>query len=58
VDGDTVRRAKAAGLDPSSLLAAHDSYRLLAATGDLLHAGPTGTNVADVVIGFVSAARG
>ncbi len=58
VDGETVGRAKAAGLDPSSLLAAHDSYRLLATTGDLIRTGPTGTNVADVVIGFVSAATG
>jgi hydroxypyruvate reductase len=57
VDGETVRRAKAAGLDPSSLLKAHNSYPPLAAAGDLIHTGPTGTNVADVVLGFVSAAK-
>jgi glycerate-2-kinase len=55
VDGGTVRRAKAAGLDPSSLLKAHHSYDLLEATRDLIHTGPTGTNVADIVVGVFSA---
>jgi glycerate-2-kinase len=50
VDGGTVARARARGLDPDGALAATDSNALLAATGDLVRTGPTGTNVADVVI--------
>jgi glycerate-2-kinase len=50
VDGDTVARARAAGVDPTAALAATDSHRLLARTGDLVVSGPTGTNVADVVV--------
>lgn len=50
VDGDTARRASDAGLDPAAALAAGDSGSLLEATGDLLHTGPTGTNVGDVVL--------
>jgi len=50
VDGDTVARARAAGADPAHALAATDSARLLGATGDLLVTGPTGTNVADLVV--------
>jgi glycerate-2-kinase len=50
VDGETVARARAAGLDPAAALAATDSHSLLAHTGDLIRTGPTGTNVADVVV--------
>ncbi len=50
VDGATIRRAHAAGIDPHAALATTDSHRLLAATGDLVVTGPTGTNVADVVV--------
>ena len=50
VDGETVARARAAGADPAEALAATDSHRLLARTGDLVRTGPTGTNVADVVV--------
>jgi hydroxypyruvate reductase len=38
------------GLDPAAALAATDSHPLLAATGDLVVTGATGTNVADVVV--------
>jgi glycerate-2-kinase len=55
VDGDTVARARARGLDAEAALAATDSHRLLAATGDLLPGGPTGTNVADVVVALRAA---
>jgi hydroxypyruvate reductase len=48
VDGGTVARARAAGLDSAAHLARFDSHPLLAATGDLLKTGPTGTNVADI----------
>jgi glycerate-2-kinase len=50
VDGETVARARRAGIEPSAVLAATDSHRLLAATGDLVVTGPTGTNVADIVV--------
>jgi glycerate-2-kinase len=50
VDGDTVARARARGYDPVAALAATDSFPVLDATGDLLRTGPTGTNVADVVV--------
>jgi glycerate-2-kinase len=50
VDGDTVARARGAGFDPVAALAATDSHSVLAATGDLVVTGPTGTNVADVVV--------
>lgn len=41
------------GHDPEEALARHESYAALAAGGALLHKGPTGTNVMDVVIGVV-----
>jgi hydroxypyruvate reductase len=50
VDGETVARARRAGLDPEAALAATDSHTLLASAGDLVVTGPTGTNVADVVV--------
>ncbi len=45
---DTLARARAAGLDPRAVLAAHDSYGLFHAVGDLVTTGPTLTNVNDV----------
>jgi glycerate-2-kinase len=45
---DTLARARAAGLDPRAMLAAHDSYGVFAALGDLVVTGPTLTNVNDV----------
>jgi hydroxypyruvate reductase len=50
VDGTTWERARRAGLDPESMLANNDSYRLFEALGDLLKTGPTGTNVNDLVV--------
>ncbi|WP_372622924.1 glycerate kinase [Falsiroseomonas sp.] len=44
----TLARARAAGLDPRAMLAAHDSYGVFEALGDLLVTGPTLTNVNDV----------
>ncbi len=52
VDGTTDARARDAGLDPAAALEAADSGALLEATGDLVHTGPTGTNVGDVVLGL------
>ncbi len=45
---DTLARARLAGLDPRAVLAAHDSYGLFDAIGDLVRTGPTLTNVNDV----------
>ncbi len=53
VDGSTVARARALGLDPHDFLRRHDSYTLLHALDDLHRTGPTGTNVMDLVIGVV-----
>jgi glycerate-2-kinase len=50
VDGGSVVRARAGGIDPARALEATDSHRALAAAGDLVRTGTTGTNVADVVV--------
>lgn len=50
VDGTTWDRLAAAGADPWRALAENDSHPALDAAGDLLRTGPTGTNVADLVI--------
>jgi hydroxypyruvate reductase len=42
-------------VDPVRALEATDSHRVLAAAGDLVRTGPTGTNVADVVVALRSA---
>ncbi|MGD9597578.1 MAG: DUF4147 domain-containing protein [Steroidobacteraceae bacterium] len=52
VDGDTWQRIIDAGLDPGAALARADSGTALEAAGDLVHTGPTGTNVGDLVIGL------
>jgi glycerate-2-kinase len=48
VDGETIRKAKAAGLDPDAYLANNDSYHFFQKSGGLLITGPTGTNVMDI----------
>lgn len=45
---DSLARARALGIDPRERLAAHDSYGVFAALGDLVVTGPTLTNVNDV----------
>ena len=52
-DSETVARARAAGLDPQRALAQNDSHTFFRALDDLLITGPTGTNVADLLIGIV-----
>lgn len=52
VDGGTLHRAEQAGFDADATLAAADAGALLAAAGDLIHTGPTGTNVMDLVLGL------
>lgn len=57
VDGLTVARGMLAGLDVRRCLERFDSGRFLEASGDLIHTGPTGTNVMDLVIGYRADSR-
>lgn len=52
IDGETCSRVALAGLDVQDCLDAADSATALAAAGDLIYTGPTGTNVGDLVIGL------
>jgi len=52
VDGETCERITLAELDAGRCLAEADSARALDASGDLVHTGPTGTNVGDLVLGL------
>jgi hydroxypyruvate reductase len=57
VDGTTVARASALGLDPGAHLEKNDAYPFFEALGDLVVTGATGTNVADLAIGLATAGR-
>lgn len=48
VDSTTMDRARAAGLDPNAFLSDNNAYAFFDALGDLIHTGPTGTNVGDL----------
>jgi hydroxypyruvate reductase len=50
VDGETVARALAKGLDPREFLARNDSYHFFERLDDLVMTGPTNTNVMDLRI--------
>lgn len=50
VDAGTVARGVAAGRDPEISLRRADAGTFLEASGDLVHTGPTGTNVMDLVV--------
>jgi len=50
VDGGTLERASALGLDPDEHLRENDSYNFFHALEDLFITGPTGTNVMDLQI--------
>lgn len=52
VDSSTVQRGESTGLDVRQSLQAADSGTFLAASGDLINTGPTGSNVMDVIIGL------
>jgi hydroxypyruvate reductase len=52
VDAETCAQVALAGLDPDDCLSRADSGRALAAADALVRTGPTGTNVADLVIGL------
>jgi glycerate 2-kinase len=57
-DGDVLARGAALGLDARAALARADSGSYLAATGDALVTGPTGTNVMDLVLALAPGDRG
>jgi hydroxypyruvate reductase len=50
VDGTTMQRARAAGIDWSDVLARSDSHEPLFRLGQLIPGGPTGTNVCDLYL--------
>lgn len=50
VDGTTISRASARGLDWRTALDANDSWSFFAALGDLIRTGPTDTNVGDIQV--------
>jgi hydroxypyruvate reductase len=50
VDATTLGRARAAGLAPDRYLSDNNAYAFFDALGDLIHTGPTGTNVGDLQI--------
>lgn len=52
VDGGTVARGEALGCDARTALVRADAGTFLEASGDLVHTGPTGTNVMDLVLGM------
>ncbi|TLY63944.1 MAG: DUF4147 domain-containing protein [Gammaproteobacteria bacterium] len=57
VDAETCARLALAELDADECLRRADSGTALAAAGDLIHTGPTGTNVGDLVIGIKLSAQ-
>jgi hydroxypyruvate reductase len=52
VDAETCARIALAGLEPDECLSRADAGTALAAADALVRTGPTGTNVADLVIGL------
>jgi glycerate 2-kinase len=48
VDSTTLERARAARLQPDAFLERNDAYHFFETLGDLVHTGPTGTNVGDL----------
>jgi len=52
VDGQTVSRAAAQGLNAQAYLDQHDSYHFFQALDDLIITGPTNTNVNDLILIF------
>lgn len=52
IDGQTIMRAESEGLNTQEHLDTYNSSAFLNASGDVIHTGPTGTNVMDVVIAY------
>ncbi len=57
IDGSTAERAREAGYDLRAALTAFDTGRALAAAGDAICTGPTGTNVGDVLVATICTPR-
>ncbi|MBN1811101.1 MAG: glycerate kinase [Anaerolineae bacterium] len=53
ITGETMACARVHGLDAWAALEANDSYRFFDELGDLIHTGPTGTNVNDLLFVLV-----
>jgi len=51
---ETVARAAEAGVDARAALARNDAYEFFKGLGDLVIIGPTGTNVADIMVALVN----
>jgi hydroxypyruvate reductase len=49
-DGETLARARAAGLDPGDALRRSDAHTFFAQLGDAILTGPTGNNLRDLRI--------
>jgi len=49
-DSTTIERAHRAGLTPGHALSDNNAYAFFEALGDLIHTGPTGTNVGDLQV--------
>lgn len=58
VDGTTLARARARGLDPGAALADNDTYAFFDALDDLIVSGPTNTNVSDLWLGLTGSTPG
>ena len=56
VDGETVEATARAAADARAALAHNDAYPILDSAGALIRCGPTGTNLADLVVGLRYAA--
>lgn len=52
VDGETITRGELHGQRAREALAKADAGTFLEASGDLVHTGPTGTNVMDLILGL------
>ena len=57
VDGGSVARAGASGIDAGAALQNNDAHRALQAAGDLIESGPTRTNLLDLYIVLHGAAQ-
>jgi glycerate 2-kinase len=57
VDAGTVERAELGGCDVELAVRGFDSATALEAAGDLVHTGPTGTNVGDLLVGIKQSAK-
>jgi glycerate-2-kinase len=53
VDGYTLDRAAKMGIDVQAELRNHNSYHVLSELGDTIYTGVTGTNVRDILVGYV-----